>query len=1056
MNGHQEATAAAAANQLLNICTALGGFEGDKYIPGDEAIECLRDIKKLLRIDVRSSSRYTFDVLGEWNFVARDLVPFLLVTDVATSYKTALLIVELMVPLTWPYPVDPADPMSPNEIATLLKYKECFVSVKVLEKIVAILLVSVAIPFRDRSEKENAKIRLILSLFRNLLAIKDPQASVVASGDSYFQASLQERLVGAFHQAKVFELILTFASSMEEKEFRGYNMLILEIVHLIFRGRTVYSILVESKVVQSENLLKLAKKEIEAKSMRKISMRHSRFGGALSLNLGNGKEAPLFNAQMALNSKQSALDSGKTTGRAKLKGQNDSFTHPVIRNESAKVALRQTADTFLEHGFNALITCVKDDFDKERQHVTEDDQARFLSVVAFFLEYQVEVSKVFYSQMMKFIQSFYSQVSDEIEAEKFDFDTVTDFINARAIQFVTKRMKVHWDEKNWDHLQTAMECLKQMLVTLNAMEMSGNEDYRHASQTIQNNLYYEAYALEAIVQLCKGFKEQSAGYLKTLVETVHIFLKMLEKYSKSKAFMVVRRKRKQLKKKKISREMDMDGSNEIDLLMQGDDEEGQEDPEQVKQKCVEHEFHFEKIENDFAHEAVVMTYSELLKRYRELEPKYLHYATTLFHRIFVKAKMEPLLYKLSTFDLFNRIIADEKILEPTKEYGELKEFIRYVLKRFFAKSQEYPLLFIEILFSKTRGDCRRIQNGFENDIDLNDTGNEDAPEGKSMKQLPAELELRRDLSWTQKVGVVVTLLSLTFVATKRMAEEQANSIIDDFNLTQFAQMDNSAVSSVVAEVLRSNNNMHLLLELMKAFKRVDGDEIQWFLGKDRTADDVLSDCKFIRFFIEEPLDDNSHGTPLHKLVRKKIQRKKKIKLQSDNDDNGLEEPAKQKKAKEKLVPVYLSAQFVYDSDDDENDNAFFEAERQQRLKTASLAEAQLRLSTSKSHVEPSIPLESDAGATVSSENASSGNTKRKTRRKRTVFGSDSESSAELDESTASNSGRDSLKLSNIVGALAKSDMHEKQIVKADDDAVEESTSDTRKRRNAIFDSDSEG
>ncbi|KAJ3078547.1 Topoisomerase 1-associated factor 1, partial [Rhizoclosmatium hyalinum] len=666
-------------NRVLNICSALGGFEdcletgGKVYVPGDEASDCLRDLKKILRADNETPERDVYGVLGEWNVLGRDLLPLLLATDVEKDYKRAMLIVELVVPLTWATSLEYKH--SPNQMEVLLKYKEAFLNTAVLEKIMQVLL-------KDRREKDNAKIRLILTLFRNLLAIKDPQVSAKSSSEFNYRAALQERLIVCFHESNILALLLTFAASMDEKEFSEYNMLILEIWYLVFRERTCASILEDTDVIQNDNLLKLAKQELTSKAARPMKSRHSRFGGTLSLNLGNGQQVNFFSTSTALKSVENAMDIGKTKGRAVRKGQPETITKTVIRDEQAKQVLRETADSFLENSFNSLIASVKDDIDKERQHVVDGDFVRFLVLVRFFLEYQVDLLK---------------KVVDPVEKEKFDFDTVTDFINSRSMLFVTKRMQIYLDEKKWPELQSALECLKQMLVTLNAMAASGNEEYQDASNNIQNNLYYEAFIIESIAHLCKTFKDQSFSYLKNLVETVHIFLKMLEKFSKSKAFMVVRRK-KRAKAKAIAKSIGNTlAPEEISIALDPEDpeEEPPMDEATVKRKCVEHEFQFEKIEMDFAYENVVGMYCELLKRYREVEPRYLHYATTMMHRVFVKAKMEPLLFKLSTFDLFNRIVQDERLMSVSKEYKELKEFIRYVIKRFTAKAKEDPILFVE-------------------------------------------------------------------------------------------------------------------------------------------------------------------------------------------------------------------------------------------------------------------------------------------------------------------------------------------------------------------------
>lgn len=78
-----------SANHLLSIVSALGGFEEKQtengfqrvYVPGDEVIDCLRDLKKLLRADDQTSSKFSFRQLGHWKVLQKDLIPLLLTGD---------------------------------------------------------------------------------------------------------------------------------------------------------------------------------------------------------------------------------------------------------------------------------------------------------------------------------------------------------------------------------------------------------------------------------------------------------------------------------------------------------------------------------------------------------------------------------------------------------------------------------------------------------------------------------------------------------------------------------------------------------------------------------------------------------------------------------------------------------------------------------------------------------------------------------------------------------------------------------------------------------------
>ncbi|QQK39896.1 DNA repair protein (Tof1), putative [Penicillium digitatum] len=68
-------------NYVYGLVTALGGFNGenaDQYVLGDDALACLRDIKRWLKLHDEKNNR--MDVarcLGEANLINGDLLPIL-------------------------------------------------------------------------------------------------------------------------------------------------------------------------------------------------------------------------------------------------------------------------------------------------------------------------------------------------------------------------------------------------------------------------------------------------------------------------------------------------------------------------------------------------------------------------------------------------------------------------------------------------------------------------------------------------------------------------------------------------------------------------------------------------------------------------------------------------------------------------------------------------------------------------------------------------------------------------------------------------------------------
>ncbi|KAK9544727.1 Topoisomerase 1-associated factor 1 [Aspergillus fumigatus] len=66
---------------VYSLVTALGGFNGesaDRYVLGDDALACLRDIKRWLKLyDEKHNRMDVARCLGEANLVNGDLLPIL-------------------------------------------------------------------------------------------------------------------------------------------------------------------------------------------------------------------------------------------------------------------------------------------------------------------------------------------------------------------------------------------------------------------------------------------------------------------------------------------------------------------------------------------------------------------------------------------------------------------------------------------------------------------------------------------------------------------------------------------------------------------------------------------------------------------------------------------------------------------------------------------------------------------------------------------------------------------------------------------------------------------
>jgi replication fork protection complex subunit Tof1/Swi1 len=222
------------------------------YVPGDEATgyydltsDCLRDLKRFLRLDEEEKDRTTHLLLGKWKFVETDLIPLLITSSNQKNYKLAMATCEVLVPLTWPIEKN----SSAEEKDILIMYKAAFLKKGTWNAVYSnltprfsIMLHLFSVPYSQRPEKDQARLRLLLCLVRNVLAIADSVDSVASSKEQYWNSTLQEDLIVLMKAENMLDLIISLAASANEPEFRQWSALMLEIVYCVFRERSVEDI----------------------------------------------------------------------------------------------------------------------------------------------------------------------------------------------------------------------------------------------------------------------------------------------------------------------------------------------------------------------------------------------------------------------------------------------------------------------------------------------------------------------------------------------------------------------------------------------------------------------------------------------------------------------------------------------------------------------------------------------------------------------------------------------------------------------------------------------
>lgn len=257
------------APAIYSVVAALGGKEGDTYVLGDEALGCLKDLKKFWRKDDTDDERTVARIFWESRVLSNDLVPILLETAGKgyVEHKCAIACLDIMTAMTWP--IDLAEELKELDdeldqgtdytqlLQSHLHYKAALLRPGVIQALLGILLPCLAKEKKERKERDSQIINVVLHLFRNLAFIKDQPVNIHASSDQAEFSSLQSKLVKTFHDANVLELLLTIASNASSDSFLNkWNNLVMEIFYLLLRGVHPSTLTIEQSKVRKPLIYK--------------------------------------------------------------------------------------------------------------------------------------------------------------------------------------------------------------------------------------------------------------------------------------------------------------------------------------------------------------------------------------------------------------------------------------------------------------------------------------------------------------------------------------------------------------------------------------------------------------------------------------------------------------------------------------------------------------------------------------------------------------------------------------------------------------------------------
>ncbi|XP_050308820.1 protein timeless homolog [Anthonomus grandis grandis] len=510
---------------LAAACNALGYYDAKsgKYYADANTLETVKDLIRYLRRDDE-----THDIrrqLGETAVLQSDLLPLLKsYWEEADLFDVLLrLVVNLTTPalLLW-NEQRPTEKTASNYYLQveghLQSYKEAFADETVWAVLSKRLSKILELEPLQRGDENSLIIERILILIRNILYI--PADSMERRPDN--DASIHDQVLWAFHQSGMLDIILYITSSQNES---AYYLHILEILSYMLREQKAsdlaHAALQRSqteKVRDEAELLAIRHKEInekQKKSKAYSGTRHSRFGGTFVVkSMKSISENELIYYKPL--SKLESLDFD--TDKVKPKTPRNRLPVKATSTErrsafSIRLFLKEFCVEFLNGAYNTLMYHVKDNLVRAKSQA--NDESYYLWAIRFFMEfnrcYKFEVKLV--SETMS-VQTFHYV---QQQSENFYDMMATD----------KKKIKL-WSRR----LHLAVLAYRELFMTLAAMDRSPDGNVRDSAKVIKSNIFYVLEYREFILTLLVNYDElkMSDTYLKDLIETQHIFIKMLETF----------------------------------------------------------------------------------------------------------------------------------------------------------------------------------------------------------------------------------------------------------------------------------------------------------------------------------------------------------------------------------------------------------------------------------------------------------------------------------------------------------------------------------------------
>lgn len=636
-----------------------------------------------------------------------------------------------------------------------------FENTDILRTIVRVSLPSMAKPRSERSLTEKNAISVVLDLIRNIAMITQPQ-HLPSQGDE--NEITRSTTIDTLAKQGIFDFLLTLGSGSGD-EFQDDIVPQLEVLFHLLKGIDPKKLFMEKQQVEKNNTKEFKDLLSKEKAMldgykKHAPTRHNRFGTMVWLKRDDTSYSTVTGQHSITNDEQTLyhMDQSKKWDKPKYRGKNTPKPDDIRDiggrceiDESATNTLRSFIEDFLDSSFNPLFLALRKLIERDTmdERHTSENLKQYFYLISWFLN----AATARYDAVAKENTKNASLAANAIIQDN-NYSYIAAVLDQETFVLLNRSMQIFMDEKNWQVVMSTMLAFTQILLTVQSMAESKDEEDQEIAENIQNRIFYEEATHDRILQLLRGYAHQGLAYLDAVTACTHVFVRMLERYSKVNVDLQIRSKRRARRKQKPKPTGTEEGdaaATEAAPQPEDNDEEAEQEEQEIYLAASERKFDFAKFSAKFMNQKCVDTFLALTHFYKDLTPEQLKRCHRYFYRLAFKNELVVLLFRVDILLLFHRLIKGPEGLDPAIEGFKdwellVKQIFRHCVK-WVSKETEgegwKEMCMIEMLFSKIGNTVFYMQNGYDRVVE------------KAIPRPPAELDFKASIKDEQKVGVAV-------------------------------------------------------------------------------------------------------------------------------------------------------------------------------------------------------------------------------------------------------------------------------------------------------------